>query len=131
MFKQQEENSMARVKQSIDPEMLRRSWQERCTQDNFSPAVLGIGTIRVFGKYGDAPIAFPRIESLAALDTLQPDEQWAIRIAQDVVRAARAAQRPVMATQPPQPGTTPIPVPVREFDPSVENILILSLTRGG
>src|SRR5436853_2602624 len=112
--------NMSITHQPISQDVLRRGWQERCEQGNFSSAVLGVGTIRVFGKSGDAPIAFPRIESLTDLDSLQPDEQWAIRIAQDVVRDARAAHRPVMATQPPQAGTAPIPVPIREFDPSVE-----------
>jgi hypothetical protein len=122
---------MTRVKKSTDPETLRRDWQERCMQGNFSSAVLGVGTIRIFGKSGDAPVTFPRIESLAALDTLEPDEQWALRRAQEVVQTACAAQRPVMATQPPQQGTSPTPVPMRTFDPSMENILVLSLTRGG
>ncbi len=122
---------MTQVHQTVDQETLRRMWQERCEQGNFSADVLGIGTVRVFGRSGDAPITFPRIESLATLQTLAPDEQWAIRTVQEIVAAARAKNRPVMATQPPRAGMPPTPVPIREFDPSQENILILSLTRGG
>lgn len=112
-------------------ETLQRRWQERCRQGNFSSTVLGLGTIRVFGKSGDAPVTFPRIESLNALNTLEADEQWAIEVAQEIVNAARTKQRSVMSTQPPQAGTVPAPVPMRTFDSKAEHILILSLTRGG
>jgi hypothetical protein len=111
--------------------MLQRRWQERCRQGTFSPAVLGVGTIRVFGRSGDAPVTFPRLESLAALDTLEADERWAVEVAQGIVAAAQNQSRPVMATQPPQAGTAPSPTVVDVFDPQVENMLILSLTRGG
>lgn len=119
---------MSIARQSISQDALRRRWQERCEQGNFSSTVLGIGTIRVFGKSGDTPVAFPRIESLAALDTLEADERWALDIAQEIVTAAQAKRRPVMATK---VGVSPSSVPVRDFDPKAENILILSLTRGG
>jgi hypothetical protein len=122
---------MATTRRSVSPQTLQRQWQERCQQGNFSPAVLGVGTIRVFGRSGDAPVTFPRIESLAALDTLEADERWAVEVAQDLVTAAQNQRRPVMAVQPPQAGTTPSPAAINEFDPKTENLLILSLTRGG
>jgi hypothetical protein len=122
---------MATTRRSLSPETLKRRWQERCQQGNFSPAVLGVGTIRVFGRSGDAPVTFPRIESLAALETLEEDERWAVEVAQGVVTAAQNQNRPVMATQPPQAGAAPTPTVVEVFDPKLENMLILSLTRGG
>lgn len=122
---------MATTRRSLSPETLRRRWQERCRQGNFSPAVLGVGTIRVFGRSGDAPVTFPRIESLAALETLEEDERWAVEVAQGIVTAAQNQSRPVMATQPPQAGTAPTSTAVEVFDPKLENMLILSLTRGG
>ena len=122
---------MATTRRSVSPETLKRRWQVRCRQGNFSSAVLGVGTIRVFGRSGDAPVTFPRIESLAALDTLEADERWAVEFAQDVVTAAQGQRRPVMATQPPQAGASPAPTAVEVFDPKAENLLILSLTRGG
>jgi len=122
---------MSIAHQSMSQDALRRRWQERCEQGNFSSTVLGVGTIRVFGKSGDTPVAFPRIESLAALDTLEADERWALDIAQEIVTAAQAKRRPVMTTQPPKVGVSPSSAPVRDFDPKAENILILSLTRGG
>src|SRR2546426_10155710 len=106
---------MATTRRSVSPETLQRRWQERCQQGNFSSAVLGVGTIRVFGRSGDAPVAFPRVESLTALDTLEADERWAIQNAQDLVNAAHTRSRPVMATQPPRAGVIPNPTPVREF----------------
>lgn len=122
---------MSTPTQAMSQETLQRRWQERCRAGNFSVGVLGVGTVRVFGKSGDAPVTFPRIESLAALDTLEVDERWAVELAQELVGAAQNRQRPVMATQPPQNGTTPAPTPLRTFDPKAEHILILSLTRGG
>lgn len=116
---------------TVSQETLQRRWLERCEQGNFSAAVLGVGTIRVFGKSGDAPVTFPRIESLTDLGTLEADERWAVEMAQDLVNTARARRRPVMATQPPQAGSTPTPTPMQTFDPKAEHVLILSLTRGG
>lgn len=120
-----------RTRQSVDQGQLQSRWQERCRQGNFSSAVLGVGTIRVFGKSGDAPISFPRLESLAMLDSLAADERWAIEAVQEMVNAAQAHNRPVMAMQPTHAGATPNPTHVRTFDPKAEHILILSLTRGG
>lgn len=122
---------MSTSTQSTSQEGLQRRWLERCRQGNFSAAVLGVGTVRVFGKSGDAPVTFPRIDSLANVNELEADERWAIELAQNIIGAAQHRQRPVMATQPPQSGTTPAPTPMRTFDPKAEHILILSLTRGG
>ncbi len=122
---------MTTVRQSVSQETLQRRWQERCQQGNFSAAVLGVGTIRIFGKAGDAPVTYPRITSLASLDQLEADERWAVEAAQAMVQAAQAKQRPVMAVQPPRAGVAPNPTPVRTFDPKTEHMLILSLTRGG
>jgi hypothetical protein len=122
---------MTIANQPVNQEALQQQWQERCKRGNFSTAMLGIGTVRVFGKSGDAPVTFPRIKSLDALNTLEADEQWALGVAREIVTAAQARNRPVMATQPPQAGTVPAPTPIRIFDPCLEHILILSLTRGG
>jgi hypothetical protein len=122
---------MSATRQSRNRETLQRRWQERCRQGNFSSAVLGVGTIRVFGRSGDAPVTFPRIESLAALNTLEADERWAVEIAQEMINAAYANHRTVVATQPPQVGAAPNPTPLHSFDPKTGEILILSLTRGG
>jgi hypothetical protein len=122
---------MATARQAAEQELLLRRWQERCKQGNFSAAVLGVGTVRLFGKAGDAPITFPRVEALTMLDELEADERWAIEFVQEMIEAAKAKSRPVMALQPPQAGVAPSPTPVRTFDPKTEHVLILSLTRGG
>lgn len=122
---------MATTRRSVRQETLQRRWQERCQQGNFSPAVLGVGTIRVFGRSGDAPVTFPRLESLAELENLEDDERWAIEFAQGIVTAAQNQRRPVMATQPPRAGAAPNPTSVCVFDPKAENLLVLSLTQGG
>src|SRR2546429_6829905 len=69
----------------VNEEALARRWKERCASSQFSQAVLGLGTIRVMGKAGDAPVQFPRITSLDTLSALEPDEQWAVRAAQAIV----------------------------------------------
>jgi len=70
---------------SVDEETLAQRWKERCASGEFSQDVLGLGTIRIMGKSGDAPVQFPRIPSLDALDTLESDEQWAVKTAQEIV----------------------------------------------
>jgi hypothetical protein len=110
---------------------LARRWKERCASGQFSQAVLGLGTIRVMGKAGDAPVKFPRIPSLDALGTLEPDEQWVVQAAQAIVTQACNQRRPVLAAAPPQPGSLPMPKPVTTFYPSVETLLVTSIIRGG
>jgi hypothetical protein len=112
-------------------ETLARRWKERCESGQFSQAVLGLGTIRVMGKAGDAPVQFSRITSLDALGTLEPDEQWAVQAAQAIVAQACDQRRSVLAAAPPQPGSLPMPKPVTTFDPSVETLLVTSIIRGG
>jgi len=113
---------------------LERRWQARCAQGTFSPSVRGVGTLRVFGRSGDAPLSFPRVESLAMLADLAPDEQWALNRAQQLVTQAREQSRTVVATRA-CPGVAPdaLPgvAPMGDFDPAQESILILNRIVGG
>lgn len=119
---------MALTKLAIDPETLRRHWQARCEQGNFSSAVLGLGTVHVFGRTGKPPIHFPRIASLSIMHTLYPDEQWAIRIVRNLILAARVSQRPVLAPTTLHPlETEDVSQAIEEFDPQLETIFILDL----
>ena len=119
---------MALTKLAIDPETLRRHWQARCEQGNFSSAVLGLGTVHVFGRIGKPPIHFPRLASLSVMHTLYPDEQWAIRIVRNLILAARVSQRPVLATTIPQSSDMEdVSQVIEEFDPQLETIFILDL----
>jgi hypothetical protein len=108
-----------------------RRWKERCASGVFSESVLGLGTIRVMGKAGDAPVQFPRIHSLDAPGTLEPDEQWAVQAAQSIVTQACNQRRTVLAATPSQSGTLPTLKPVTVFDPGFEILLVTSLIRGG
>jgi hypothetical protein len=110
---------------------LERRWQERCRSGKFSPAILGVGTIRVMGRSGDTPVQFPRIASLDALSTLEPEEAYAVRTAQEIINQARAQSRSVFAVDAPTGEDAPAPVPVLEFDPSVESMVIVARIVGG
>jgi len=105
---------------------LERLWKERCQTGNFSPAVLGAGTIRVMGKSGDTPLQFPRIASLDALTELEPDEQYAVQAAQRIIEQARTENRTVFAVAPGQQ-----PEPISEFRPDVESLMIVARVAGG
>jgi hypothetical protein len=115
----------------VNEASLARRWKERCTIGEFSQSVLGLGTIRVMGKAGDAPVQFPRITSLDALGTLELDEQWAVQAAQAIVTQACTQHRPVLVATPPQSGVLPTAKPVTAFDPSAEILLVTSMIRGG
>ena len=112
----------------ISDKELQTRWLERVHSGQFSLAVLGVGTIKVFGKAGDAPVAFPRIESLAALDTLEPDERWAVTYAEQVITQHQRQGRNVMAAV---PGQATGAVSVQSFDPSRELHLVLSQIADG
>ncbi len=114
--------------QSLSDKALQTRWLERVRSGQFSPAVLGVGTIKVFGRAGDAPVVFPRIESLAALDTLEADERWAVTYAEQVITQHQRQGRNIMAAI---PGQATGAVPVQHFDPSREYHLVLSQIAGG
>jgi hypothetical protein len=113
---------------SLSNAQLQARWLERVRSGQFSPTVLGVGTIKVFGRAGDAPVAFPRIESLAALDTLEADERWAVTYADQVIAQHQRQGRSIMGAV---PGQATGAVPVQHFDPSREYHLVLSQIAGG
>lgn len=105
---------------------LEQAWKERCQRGDFSSAILGIGTIRVMGRSGDAAIQFPRITSLDALATLEPDEQHAIQVAQRIVAQAGHESLTVFSGA---PGQTP--KRITEFRPDAESLMIVARIAGG
>ncbi len=115
---------------------LERRWHERVRSGQFSPAVLGVGTIRVMGRSGDAPVAFPRIASLAALPELELDEQYAVRAAQAIVEQARGQSRQVFAVAP-APAGSPAGMgaaglrPVSVYEPDSESLIVVARIAGG
>ena len=118
------------TKQAAKPSeaQLRARWLERMKSGQFSPAVLGVGMIKVFGRAGDAPVAYPRIESLAALDGLEADERWAVTFAEQVIAQHQRQGRSIMGAV---PGQVSGAEPVQNFDPSREYLLVLSQIAGG
>ncbi len=114
--------------QNLSNDELARRWNERVQAGTFSPAVRGLGTIRVMGKTGDAPLQFPRIESLAVLSTLAPEEQWAVRVVEQIVSEAHTQSRAVFEVQAAL-GTSA--TPVHTFDPMVESLMVVARIAGG
>src|SRR5690242_11702740 len=102
-------------------EELARRWAARVRSGNFSAAVKGVGTIRIMGKTGDASVRFPRIESLAALNTLELDEQYAVRAAEAIVSEAEKQHRAVFSVQPGEDNQV-----VHVFDPLAVTLVVVA-----
>jgi hypothetical protein len=51
--------------------------------------VVGLGDLRVFGRAGDAALAFPRVRTLGDLELLPPDVQFGLDLANRTVEAHR------------------------------------------
>ena len=85
-----------------------------------------VGTIRVMGRSGDAALQFPRIASLDALGTLEPDEQYAVQAAQAIINQARTESRTVFAVEPGHE-----PNLVTEFPTDAESLMIVARIAGG
>lgn len=116
------------TQQTSSNEALAQQWAARVQTGTFSPAVIGIGTIRIMGKSGDTPVNFPRIASLEALPNLELDEQWAVQAAQAIVSHAATQHRTVFAVA---PGEATQPERVTAFDPTVESLLVVARVAGG
>ncbi len=108
---------------------LTRKWQDRVKAGNFSAGVTGVGEIRVFGRAGDAPVAYPRITSLAVLDTLSEEERYALQFADRVTAEHARMSRPLYAVP---RGNAIGGEMILTFDPTrAEDILVLSQITGG
>ena len=105
---------------------LELQWQERVKNGTYSPGILGVGHIRIMGRSGDTAIQFPRITRLSALGTLEPDEQYAVRVAQRTVEQAGEQQRTIFAINPAQ-----APERVTEFRPDAESLIVVARVAGG
>jgi hypothetical protein len=115
----------------LSQEELLRRWEARVKKGTFSPAVKGLGTVRVMGRAGDAPVRYPRIETLAALETLEPDERAAVQYAEEVVQAHQRAGRSIVAPTGGAGTALPGSQKVRQFDPTCPDVIILSRIVGG
>ena len=113
---------------AISDRELQRTWEARVQRGQFSRNVLGVGTIRVMGKAGDAPVAFPRIASLDLLPSLEPDEQWAVSQAEAIVQQAQCEGRTVFDTS---TGRVEGARRVSTFDPSIKTLMVVARIAGG
>jgi hypothetical protein len=110
---------------------LLQRWEARVQTGTFSAAVKGVGVVRVMGRAGDAPVRYPQVENLAALETLEPDELAAVQFAEHVVREHRRAGRSIVTPTTAAGGALPGSHRVYEFDVTKPTILILSRITGG
>ncbi len=72
---------------------LRAQWDERVRRyqagdlSALPPEVIGLGGLRVFGRAGDAVLAFPRMRYLSDLELLPPDIQFGLTLVNRTVAA--------------------------------------------
>lgn len=107
---------------------LQRAWEARIQRGQFSNGVFGVGVIRIMGKAGDAPVAFPRIASLDLLPSLEPDEQWALRQAEAIVQEAQRENRTVFDTS---AGQAEGSRRITNFEPNAQTLMVVSRIAGG
>lgn len=118
------------------PEELQADWKQRVANGTFSAAVVGTREVRVFGRAGDVPVAFPQIRALADGETsemvikaLEPDERWALTHAQTIVEEHARDGRLLSALKPDDTGEV---MSINTIDPQDDtNILVLNQIAGG
>jgi hypothetical protein len=119
---------------------LRAQWEERVRRYRAGDAtampheVVGLGDLRVFGRAGDAVLAFPRVHTLGDLELLPPDVQFGLALANRTVEAHRSEGngRMVYATAPATARGIPEPQVVATIDPTQHaDVLIVAPIAGG
>src|SRR5262245_50450187 len=119
---------------------LRAQWEERVCRYRagdtaaMPPEVVGLGDLRVFGRAGDAVLAFPRVQRLGDLELLPPDVQFGLALANRTVEAHRRQgnRRMVYATAPATSSGIPEPQVVATIDPTQHaDVLIVAPITGG
>lgn len=119
---------------------LRAQWEERVRRYRAGEAtampseVVGLGELRVFGRAGDATLAFPRLRALGDLELLPPDVQFGLELANRTVEAHRREGhgRMVYATAPATRSGIPEPQVVTTIDPTQHaDVLIVAPIAGG
>ena len=119
---------------------LRAQWEERVRRYRagdtaaMPPEVIGLGDLRVFGRAGDAVLAFPRVRVLGDLERLPPDVRSGLELANRTVEAHRRQgnRRMVYATAPATSSGIPEPQVVTTIDPTRHaDVLIVAPIAGG
>ena len=115
-------------------ERLVEAWEKQVAANTYSPAILGLGEIRIFGRRGDSRFVYPQITSLSVLDeadVLTEAERYILGITRTVVESSPTQNRSALAVVPGSDGAPPIPTTMKTFQPSAERIVIVSAVRGG
>src|SRR5689334_18400717 len=119
---------------------LRTQWEERVRRYRagevtaMPPEVVGLGDLRVFGRAGDAVLAFPRVRTLGDLELLPADIQLGLALANRTVELHRRQGngRMVYATAPATARGIPEPQLVTTIDPTQHvDVLIVAPIAGG
>jgi hypothetical protein len=111
-----------------------RSGRSACAATAMPREVVGLGDLRVFGRAGDAALAFPRVRTLGDLELLPLDVQFGLTLANRTVEAHRRQGngRMVYATAPATSFGIPEPQVVATIDPTRHaDILIVAPIAGG
>ena len=90
-----------------DEVALRAQWEARvrCARSGDTTALpegVSLGTLRVFGRSGDQPVAFPVVRAIADLEELPADVQFSLELANCTIETfgAQGGSRIVLASTP-------------------------------
>jgi hypothetical protein len=112
-----------------------RGWRSgRTTLRALPSEVVGLGGLRVFGRAGDAVLAFPRVRRLSDLELLPPDVRFGLDLANRTIEAhqRQGAGRMVYATAPATTTRAPQPEVITTIDPTRHaDVLIVAPISGG
>lgn len=115
-------------------EALIAAWEQQVASGTFSPSVKGLGTLRVAGRRGDAPLKFPQVTSLAVLDepgAVTDAERYILGVTRAIVEAAPTAGRTAFDVIPAQGDTLPRSTSLPVFAPTASEIVIVTRVAGG
>jgi hypothetical protein len=119
---------------------LRAQWEERVRRYRAGDAaampveVVGLGDLRVFGRAGDAVLAFPRVRTLGDLELLPAEVRFGLALANRAVELHRRQGngRMVYAAAPATSRGLPEPQVITTIDPTQHaDVLIVAPIAGG
>ncbi len=112
-----------------EAQRLEQAWMEQVRTQQFSPAVVGVGEFRLFGKTGDTPGTYPQIRDLDCLATLTEAERYALQMIDVAANSALAQEQALVAVV---PGSQPRPEGrLTTFDPTKPCIFAIPRVIGG
>lgn len=115
-------------------ESLIAAWEAQLASGSFSPAIQGLGILRVAGRRGDSPLQFPRVTSLAVLDepeAVTAAEHYVLDVARAIVEAAPQAGRTALDVVPGQGEALPQSTRLTSLNTMASEIVIVTRVAGG